>query len=143
MTAVTGVNNHMGSAATSDTPTMRNLMSVLKNKDLIFVDSLTTARSVAYAEAVRADVPAARNRIFLDYDNENEAAIATNLRRLVNSARSSGLVVGIGHTHPATAAVLEREIPRLLREGVRFVTVSELMALRDLRTAAVPGAKGK
>jgi polysaccharide deacetylase 2 family uncharacterized protein YibQ len=143
LTAVTGVNNHMGSAATSDTPTMRNLMSVLKNKDLIFVDSLTTARSVAYAEAVRADVPAARNRIFLDYDNENEAAIATNLQRLVNSARSSGLVVGIGHPHPATAAVLEREIPRLLREGVRFVTVSELMALRDLRTAAVPGAKGK
>ena len=125
-----GVNNHMGSAATSDLPTMRALMSVLAERDLFFVDSLTSSRSVAYAEAVRAGIPAARNRIFLDYDNENEDAIRTNLLRLVKAARSVGTSLGIGHPHPATAAVLAREIPRLVAEGVRFVTVSELMALR-------------
>ena len=120
----------MGSAATSDLPTMRALMSVLAERDLFFVDSLTSSRSVAYAEAVRAGIPAARNRIFLDYDNENEDAIRTNLLRLVKAARSAGTSLGIGHPHPATAAVLAREIPRLVAEGVRFVTVSELMALR-------------
>jgi len=139
LTNVTGLNNHMGSAATSDTPTMRALMSVLQKRDLFFVDSLTSANSVAYAEAVRAGIPAARNRIFLDYDNENQRAITANLARLVQSARAAGFAVGIGHPHPATAAVLAREIPRLVQEGVRFVTVSELMALRDFQAALAAG----
>ncbi len=143
LTNVTGVNNHMGSAATSDTPTMRALMSVLRDRDLYFVDSLTSARSVAYAEAGRAGIPAERNRIFLDYDNENESAIVANLERLVQSARSSGFAVGIGHPHRATAAVLARELPRLVREGVRFVTVSELMALREFQLTVAAGDKGK
>jgi len=135
MPYITGVNNHMGSAASSDEPTMRAFMSVLKNRDLFFVDSLTSSRSVAYAEAVRAGIPAARNRIFLDYEDDNEVAIATNLARLVQSARASGFAVGIGHPHPATAAVLAREIPRLASEGVRFVTMSEFFALREFEAA--------
>ncbi len=143
LTNVTGVNNHMGSAATSDTPLMRALMAVLQEKDLFFVDSLTSARSVAYAEAQRASIPAARNRIFLDYDNENEVAIATNLQRLVQSARSSGFAVGIGHPHRATAAVLARELPGLIKQGVRFVTVSELIALQEYQAAVVAQTAGE
>ncbi len=139
LTNVTGVNNHMGSAATSDESTMRALMSVLKGRDLFFVDSLTSSSSVAYAEAVRAGIPAEKNRIFLDYDNENESAIAANLAQLVRSARSGGFAVGIGHPHPATAAVLAREIPRLVKQGVRFVTVSELMALRGFNEVIAAG----
>jgi polysaccharide deacetylase 2 family uncharacterized protein YibQ len=133
LTNVSGLNNHMGSAATSDPATMRSLMNVIKETDLFFVDSLTSVRSAAYAEAVRANIPAARNRIFLDYDNENEGAIARNLARLVDSARSAGFAVGIGHLHPATASVLAREIPKFIRDGVRFVTISELMAVREFR----------
>lgn len=135
LTNVTGVNNHMGSAATSDQATMRSLMNVLKETDLFFVDSLTSVRSVAYAEAVRAKIPTVRNRIFLDYDNENEGAISKNLARLVQSARSAGFAVGIGHLYPATASVLAREIPKLMAEGVRFVTISELMAVREFQQA--------
>ena len=142
LTNVTGVNNHMGSAATSDTGTMRALMSELQARDLYFVDSLTSAKSVAYAEAQRAGIPAARNRIFLDYDNENESAITTNLHRLVQSARSSGFAVGIGHPHRATAAVLTRELPGLIKEGVRFVTISELMALQEYQASILAEAGG-
>ncbi len=139
---VTGVNNHMGSAATSDKSTMRALMAELKDRNLFFVDSMTSPRSVAYAEAVRAGVPAARNRIFLYYDDENEAAILANLERLVQSARATGFAVGIGHPHVATAAVLTREIPRLAAQGVRFVTMSELLALREFRDAMVTARQG-
>jgi len=131
LTNVTGVNNHMGSAATSDPETMALFMAALKERDLFFVDSLTSARSVAYAEAVKAGLPAARNRIFLDYDNEDESKIKANLEALVRSARSSGFALGIGHPHRSTAAVLAREIPRLAAQGVRFVTVSEMLALQE------------
>ncbi len=132
---VTGVSNHMGSAATADEATMRKLMKQLKPRGLLFLDSLTTARSVAYDLARESGVPALRNRIFLDYDHEDTERIAANLAVLVRSARSTGFAVGIGHPHPATAAVLARELPRWQAEGIRFVTVSELMALRDAAQA--------
>jgi polysaccharide deacetylase 2 family uncharacterized protein YibQ len=137
---VTGINNHMGSAATSDPQTMKALMKVLKKRDLLFVDSLTSSSSVAYAEAVAAGLPTARNRIFLDYDNESHATIKANLEVLVRSARAAGFALGIGHPHRATAEVLAREIPRLQKEGVRFVTVSELLALQSERERE-PGVK--
>jgi len=127
---VRGLNNHMGSAATSDQATMVTLMQVLRKRDLFFVDSLTSSRSVAHGEALAAGIPALRNRIFLDFDSENETTIAANLRVVVNTARKKGFALGIGHPHVATARVLAREIPRLQKEGVRFVTVSEMMALK-------------
>lgn len=129
---ITGVNNHMGSAATADAATMDELMRVLRRRNLLFVDSLTSSRSVAYAAAQRAGVPTIRNRIFLDYDNENPETIAANLAVLVRAARASGFALGIGHPHAVTATVLAREVPRLRAAGVRFVTVSEMLALRAL-----------
>jgi polysaccharide deacetylase 2 family uncharacterized protein YibQ len=137
---ITGVNNHMGSAATSDRPTMVALMKALRSRDLLFIDSLTSSQSVAYAEAVKAGLPTAKNRIFLDFDNKNMTTIKANLEVLVRSARSSGFALGICHPHRATAEVLAREVPRLLKEGVRFVTVSEMLSLRDLAQAAHEGS---
>jgi polysaccharide deacetylase 2 family uncharacterized protein YibQ len=133
---ISGVNNHMGSAATADAPTMRTLMAELKARDLIFLDSLTSANSVAYQTARAAGVPAARNRIFLDHDRQDQDRIRSRLRALVQAARASGFAIGIGHPHPATLQVLREELPRLQAEGVEFVTVSELLALQTARAAA-------
>jgi polysaccharide deacetylase 2 family uncharacterized protein YibQ len=130
---VRGVNNHMGSAATSDHETMLAFMAALQERDLYFVDSLTSARSVAWETAREEGVPTLRNRIFLDYDNEDAESIRANLETLVNSARQRGFALGIGHPHPRTADVLQRELARLQAAGVRFVTVSELLALRRAR----------
>jgi polysaccharide deacetylase 2 family uncharacterized protein YibQ len=136
---VTGVNNHMGSAATSDRRTMAALMQALQERDLLFIDSLTSSESVAHAEAMQAGLPTAKNRIFLDYDNKNHTTIKANLEVLVKAAKSRGFALGIGHPHRATAEVLAREIPRLQAEGVRFVTVSEMLALQDLARKANGG----
>ncbi|MCP4574491.1 MAG: divergent polysaccharide deacetylase family protein [bacterium] len=127
---VRGVNNHMGSAATSDETTMARLMAELDARGLYFVDSLTAAGSVAWDEAKRAGLPTARNRIFLDYDNEDTERIRSNLERLVTAARRTGFAIGICHPHAATAEVLAAEVARLAAQGVRFVTVSEFLALR-------------
>lgn len=133
---VTGVNNHMGSAATTDRPTMDRLMAELKSRDLLFVDSMTTSESVAYAAAVDAGVPALLNRLFLDQVERDEAQVSRLLARVVQSARAVGAAVGICHPYPETVAVLERELDRYRKEGVRFVTVSELLALEAEREAA-------
>jgi len=127
---VRGLNNHMGSAATADTPTMALLMAELSRRGLFFVDSQTSDRSVAHAEAALAGVPVLRNRIFLDHDEPDPTVVRRRLATLVDAARARGFAVGIGHPHAVTAHVLGVEIPRLQAEGVRFVTVSELLALQ-------------
>jgi uncharacterized protein len=143
-----GVNNHMGSAATADTLLMEALMSELASRGLRFLDSLTTPHSVAWQAARRAGVPCARNRLFLDVDHTDEDAVSARLAELVAVARRSGQAIGIAHPHPATAAVLTREIPLYVEDGVRFVTVSELMTAvspatntsNATGTAPAPGA---
>lgn len=109
---------------------MQALMAVLAERGLYFVDSLTTAESVGYEVALRAGLPAARNRIFLDVDYDSVAEVRKNLNQLVQTARTQGFAVGIGHPHAETLQVLRAETPRLIAAGVRFVTVSEWLALR-------------
>ena len=111
--------------------TMRAVMAVLKERGLFFVDSVTAAESVAYQEARRAGLDAARNRIFLDADHDSAAEVRRNLAILVKTARARGFAIGIAHPYPETLEVLREEIPRLSAAGVSFVTVSELIALRD------------
>ena len=82
--------------------------------------------------ARRQGLATASNRIFLDYDNEDGERIRANLERLVTAARRTGFAVGICHPHAATAEVLAAEAARLAAQGVRFVTVSEFLALKGM-----------
>ncbi len=140
---VTGVNNHMGSAATADRATMDRLADVLRERDLLFVDSMTTARSVAAAAHREAGVPTLVNRLFLDQAETSEEQVSRLLKRLVDAARRSGSAVALCHPYPETVAVLRRELPRYVKDGIRFVTVSEMVALeraKDARDAALTAA---
>lgn len=135
-----GVNNHMGSAATADLETMERFARVLAERDLYFVDSMTSAHSTAFEAARREGVPALKSRLFLDQRGISEGAVRDLLARLVRAARSRGRAVCICHPYPETVAALQAELPRLVREGIRFVTVSELMALQDERAAGGNGS---
>ncbi len=121
-----GVNNHMGSAATADERVMRAVAQVLARRGLFFVDSRTTDATVARDAALRARVPSASRRVFLD-DIASEAAIQRSLADLVVKAREEGSAIGIGHPYAVTLAVLERELPQLNSSGVKLVRVSELV----------------
>ena len=121
-----GINNHMGSAATADPRVMRVVASVLKRRGLFFVDSRTTGSTVARDAAQAAGVPSASRRVFLD-DVTTEAAVERSLDDLIRRATEEGAALAIGHPHPATLAVLERELPRLEERGVRLVRVKDLV----------------
>jgi hypothetical protein len=49
---VRGVNNHMGSKVTADAGMMRAILQPIRERGLFFLDSRTTAKSVAYDVAV-------------------------------------------------------------------------------------------
>lgn len=119
-----GLNNHMGSRATTDERAMASVMKVLAARRLYFLDSRTTPETVAERVARRAGVPTIRRDVFLDVVDD-PASVRQALRRAVARARSHGSAVAIGHVHPVTLAVLEAELPGVL-DGVRLVKPSSL-----------------
>jgi len=122
-----GVNNHEGSLATSDARLMGELMPLLKQRDLFFVDSRTTAATVAFEEAERAGVRSGfRNVPFLD-DVEDVGAIRKQLELAFRGAKEKGAAIAIGHPHAETLRALKEELARAEGEGVHLVFVSELV----------------
>ena len=122
----TGANNHMGSRFTEDDPAMNVVMAVLRERGMFFVDSLTSGSSVGSEAARRAGVPVLRRDVFLDNVAEVEPIIR-EIQRLAGKARRNGFAVGICHPYPETLQALRQELPRLAKEGIEFVRVSELL----------------
>lgn len=125
----TGLNNHMGSALTADRHAMRSILEPVAGTGLVFLDSVTSPRSQAHAAARDHAIPALSRDIFIDHDNDPDA-IARQLAVIEATARREGEVVAIGHPRPATLAALEDWIPQAEARGLRFVTVSGLLAGR-------------
>lgn len=122
-----GVNNHQGSQATSDPALMGELMPVLRDRHLFYIDSRTTAATVAYDTAQSSRVPSAfRNVPFLD-DVAEVGAVRKQLELALRGAREKGEAVAIGHPHPATLQALREVLPKAQSEGVRLAFVSELV----------------
>jgi uncharacterized protein len=100
-----GVNNHMGSRLTECRQEINEVLNVLENSSLFFVDSVTSSRSIAYQEASRRHIPSAFRNIFLD-NFRSEDYIINQLRILEKEAFKYGRVVGIGHPFPETARAI-------------------------------------
>jgi len=124
---VAGVNNHQGSQATSDQALMDELMPILRDRQLFYVDSRTTAATVAYDAAKKAGVPSGfRNVPFLD-DVEEVAAVRKQLGLAFKGAREKGEAIAIGHPHAATLEALRQLLPQAEALGIRLVPVSEIV----------------
>ena len=121
-----GLSNHMGSRATTEQSVMRALMASLKARNLYFIDSYTTAASVAASEADRAGVLWARRNVFLDPEDDT-GVIEEQFRRSLDLARQNGSVIMIGHPRVRTLEALRRWIPRAREAGFEFVTVDRLL----------------
>ena len=131
---VTGVNNHMGSLLTQHPGHMLWLMRALKHDGpLFFVDSRTTARTVALQVARENHVPSVKRDVFLD-DDRHPDAIRAQFMRLVGIAEKRGNAVAIGHPYPETLAVLEQMIPQLADRGIRLVPLSTLIPREEPRS---------
>ena len=122
-----GFNNHMGSKATADERVMTDVFNSVKGRDLYFIDSRTTEKSVALKSAREFGIPSAENNIFLDSE-ATQPFIESRFRRLIAMARQKGSAIGIGHvTRPATISVLKELMPEYEKDGIEFVYASELV----------------
>lgn len=123
---VRGVNNHMGSDLTQRRKQMDWLMVSLVERGLYFVDSRTSAESVAAQIAREHGVPNLTRQVFLD-NERTWRAIDERFRRLIAAVERRGMAVGIGHPYPETVAYLNEALPRLRCRGIQLAHVSEAL----------------
>ncbi|MFO7562805.1 MAG: divergent polysaccharide deacetylase family protein [Enhygromyxa sp.] len=121
-----GINNHMGSRLTADRKAMTAIMPVLRERELLFLDSRTTPKTVAASEAEAAGVPTISRKVFLDHEPGREA-IREALGEAAAHARSQP-TVAIAHPSIDLLEVLREELPRLHEAEVGIYPLSQLLA---------------
>jgi hypothetical protein len=130
---IRGVNNHMGSHLTEFDFFMRPVMDSIRgyNPRLYFLDSRTSPRSVAYAQALDAGLNSITRDIFLDNET-NPASIRLQYNIWLSRARKHGSAIAIGHPYLNTIEVLRQNLPEADQE-FRFMPISKLIQERKVR----------
>jgi uncharacterized protein len=121
---VAGVNNHMGSRFTENRDKMTLVLTLIKKRNLFFLDSRTTPDSVIFSLASPLGVKVIQRDIFLDH-SEELPAIRGQLALLIRLAQERGLAVAVGHPYPQTLQALKEKMPEL-QEKVRLAPLSKL-----------------
>ena len=125
-TGYVGINNHMGSRFTANEKGMTEVLTQLKSRGLLFLDSRTTAHTVGPLLARRLGVPFAERGVFLD-NVETVDAVRARLSELEALARREGAAVAIGHPKEATLSVLGPWLETVEAKGLVVVPISAIV----------------
>lgn len=116
-------NNHTGSVFTENDEAMGRLYKALDKYGFIFVDSRTSAKSVAKKYSYKYNMPYIVRNTFLDNDR-NFQAVQKQLLDAVRIAKKQGYAVAIGHPYDITIKVL-KESKHLLKD-VELIYLNKL-----------------
>ena len=122
---IKGVNNHMGSKMTAESTQIYQIFSILKQQDLYFVDSRSTAQTVCRPSARLFQLPFAERDVFIDHKHSPEF-IRKQIRSLIRIAKKNGQAVGIIHPSKTSLRILQEMLPTLEKE-VELVPASQLV----------------
>jgi len=122
----TGVTNYMGAKFTAQDKNMRPVLSVLKDRGLLFLDARTSNRSVAGRIAETLQVPLVLSDGAIDSEAAAEA-IDEQLRKLERIARASATAVGIGFGYPVTLQRLKIWLPTLREKNIHLAPISAVV----------------
>ena len=120
-----GVNNHMGSRLTTDREAMDVVMKALAGRELLFLDSRTTADTVARSAAAAAGLVTGSRDVFLDHEPGIEA-ISAALQDAARRAQTEP-IVAIAHPTTEVVTVLRDGLPRLRAQGVGIYPLSRIL----------------
>jgi polysaccharide deacetylase 2 family uncharacterized protein YibQ len=124
---VAGMNNHQGSKITMDPGIMEIVLAFCREHRIYFLDSRTTADTVAPAVAKRMGIKIGERDVFLDNIQE-KAAMIRYVQDGLRRADQTGSAVMIGHTWSSELAeTLEDLYPDLVEEGYSLSTISRFM----------------
>ncbi len=125
---IKGVNNHMGSKFTEDEKRMNTIMQELAKRNLFFLDSKTTAKSVGEKTAHIHNVQYVSRNVFLDNQDKFDY-IMRQLRQLEKIAYHNGYAVAIGHPKAQTFNALKVWLPTVQGRGLKLVPLSQIVKI--------------
>lgn len=125
-TGMVGANNHMGSLFTEDRDAMSAVIELLAKENMFFLDSKTSAKSVAKQVCQKYNVPYIARDVFLDNEKKYEA-IMKQFMRAEEIAKKHGFAVAIGHPYKQTLAALKDWEAQNDAHGVEIVPLSYLV----------------
>ncbi len=127
-----GVNNHMGSKVTENERIFNILMKIMKEKNLIFVDSLTSPKSVVENTAKTNNVYYLKRDVFLD-STQDLYKIKKNMLKAAKIASENGYAIAIGHVGAeggiVTAQAIRETMDEIRKMNIEFVGVSDLIKI--------------
>jgi polysaccharide deacetylase 2 family uncharacterized protein YibQ len=120
---IVGINNHMGSAFTENEAKMTLVMQWVKKRNLYFLDSRTSTKSVVCRAARRVGVPCLANETFLD-NEDSVKGIEHQLDQVLKLALKRGETIAIGHyRRKYLVQALSEKLPEFKAKGVEFVAL--------------------
>lgn len=120
-----GIATFLGSRATADYRVMDQVLAEMKGRGLYFLDSRTSAASVAGSAATGAGVRFVGRDLLLD-EEDGQEAVEQRLWELGEMAARDGQAVGLARARRGTLAALEAVLPRLESRGFRVVPASQV-----------------
>lgn len=124
---IIGVSSHMGSAFTQDKRAMNVVISELKKRELFFLDSRTSSKSVALKLAKKQGVTALSRDVFLDY-KDSPSEIKAQWERLIKIAGQKGHAIALVHPRKNTIQFLQHTLKN--NNEVEIVPLSEIVSLK-------------
>jgi polysaccharide deacetylase 2 family uncharacterized protein YibQ len=123
---VAGMNNHQGSKITMNEEAMETILTICRERGILFLDSRTTADTVVPIVAQRINMPIGERDVFLD-NIQDKASMIEYAKEGLRKANLQGKAVMIGHTwSPELAATLGELYPGLIADGYVLSTMSNL-----------------
>ena len=123
---IVGVNNHMGSKLTPMSSKMNQIFTILKKRDLFFIDSITSGKTKCASSASLLKINFGQRDVFIDNIQESEY-IMGQIKQLIRKAKKNGSAIGIAHPYGATAETLKKNMP-WIKKKVQLVPASTLTA---------------
>lgn len=123
-----GANNHMGSLLTQLDKPMHWVMDALLQRDIYFIDSVTTKYTQAGAVAEKVGVPLLKRTIFLDND-KTDAGLEFQFQKAIKLTQTQTDVVVIAHPYPETLRFLNNNLHRLAQADIALLPPSKLLPI--------------
>lgn len=129
-----GINNHMGSLFTADPHRIGLVLAEIKRRDLIFVDSMTSPKSIAAKKAQELGILTGARDVFLD-DVDNTDNIKLEFKKLEKAARKHGTAIAIGHPRANTITALKEWLVAVENSEYMVVPLSVVLLERQKNAA--------
>ena len=122
---IAGMNNHEGSLITSDEKAMEAVLELCREKNIYFLDSRTSSKSVVPQVAKKLNMNIWERAIFLD-NKKDKAYMKKQIIDGLEIASQRGEAIMIGHVFTVDLAILLKEMySDLTQEGYTFSTISK------------------